>query len=104
MTSSFSLLTDQSFANLISPMTNTLQGEELYSNYGRHSNEKLLFAYGFAAEMNPYDSVAVSLTAGVNSSSNNANTNVSSSTSTHYIERGGVIPEVTTFISTTIII
>lgn len=47
-----------------------------------------MFAYGFAVESNPYDSVAVSLTAGVHTNS------AISSTSTHYIERNGVIPEV----------
>ena len=37
------------------------QGEELYSNYGDLSNEKLLFAYGFAIENNPYDAFMITM-------------------------------------------
>jgi hypothetical protein len=36
-------------------------GDELLSNYGLLSNERLLFAYGFAVENNPYDTVALKL-------------------------------------------
>jgi hypothetical protein len=41
------------------------KGSELFSNYGSSkSNEMLLYAYGFAVEGNPYDTVALRLMAG----------------------------------------
>jgi hypothetical protein len=39
----------------------SVQGDELFSNYGPLSNEKLLFAYGFALSNNPFDAVSVRL-------------------------------------------
>ena len=42
-----------------------MQGDELFSNYGDLPNEVLLFAYGFALENNPHDSVNVRLVSGV---------------------------------------
>ena len=41
-----------------------LKGEELWSNYGNLSNERLLFAYGFAIKDNYDDEVALNLIVG----------------------------------------
>ena len=43
------------------PFLPPVQGCELFSNYGALSNEKLLFAYGFALPDNPFDAFAVKL-------------------------------------------
>ncbi len=39
----------------------TLQGDQLYSNYGHKSNEELLLGYGFVLEPNTADYFSVSL-------------------------------------------
>ena len=54
------------------------KGEELFSNYGLLSNEKLLFAFGFCIENNPHDSMTLKLMCR-NTSSSNTSSNSSSS-------------------------
>ena len=60
-------------------------GDELLSNYGLLSNERLVFAYGFAVADNPYDTVALKLMCGQGSGGGEV-TNVG----TYYVGRGGV--------------
>jgi hypothetical protein len=59
------------------------RGQEMYSNYGSLSNEKLLFAYGFALKNNPFDEVALHLVVG---SSNAPPTDYGIT----YLTRGGI--------------
>jgi len=61
----------------------TLAGEELFSNYGLLSNERLLFAYGFAVDDNEHDTVTLrpSLPPGSDGAF---------FLGTHYIGRGGM--------------
>lgn len=55
----------------------------MFSNYGHLSNEKLLFAYGFASPTNQYDAIAVKL--------RSSNTTVENNDlGVYYIESGGI--------------
>ena len=81
-------------------------GEELFSNYGSQTNERLIFAYGFSIEDNEEDAVTLRLMLGPldpssSSSSSSSSTPPSSSSSsgessaprnlgTFYIQRGGL--------------
>lgn len=64
----------------------------MFSNYGGLSNEKLLFAYGFALPDNPFDSFAVKLKVKVNDAG------VDGNNASFYIRRGGIegVPKVRT--------
>ena len=86
----------------------TKQGEELFSNYGLLSNEKLLFAFGFCIENNRHDSLTLKLmcrsatttsSSSSSSSSNSSNTeriarkdgsNVLERSGIYYVGRGGL--------------
>lgn len=48
-----------------------IQDQELFSNYGALSNEVLMYAYGFALENNPFDTVTLKLVIGGNNNNNN---------------------------------
>eukprot|EP01034_Spumella_vulgaris_P034158 gene34158-42118_t len=71
------------------------KGSELFSNYGLLSNEKLLYAYGFATPSNPFDSIAVTLKAAVEpsaqvSSSSSFSTSSVKNLGVFHIEAGGI--------------
>lgn len=59
------------------------KGDQLWSNYGSISNERLLFAYGFATENNENDQVAIHLKMGNHHGGPPIDHGV------HYLERGG---------------
>ena len=56
------------------------QDDELFSNYGDLSNERLLYAYGFALKDNKFDQVSLKL----NIQSNKSQYNM------FYLESGGI--------------
>ena len=63
----------------------------MFSNYGGLSNERLLFAYGFALPDNPFDSFAVKLKVKVKDKDTGGDGNA-----TFYLHRGGIegVPKV----------
>ena len=65
------------------------KGDELFSNYGLLSNEKLLFAYGFCIESNPHDSLTLKLMCRSNSSNNN-NEQIERKDEAKIVERSGI--------------
>ena len=67
------------------------QGGELFSNYGLLSNEKLLYAYGFAVQNNSHDAIAVKLKAGrKDSSGSSGGAEEVVNMGVFYIESGGI--------------
>ncbi len=74
------------------------QGAELFSNYGLLSNEKLLYAYGFATPDNLYDSIAVKLkvarkgptSSSSSSSASSGEADAAVNMGVFYIQSGGV--------------
>lgn len=46
---------------IISTKINIVKGQEIYSNYGKLSNESLLFTYGFSIDNNSHDIMSIQL-------------------------------------------
>ena len=56
------------------PLWFSTQDQELFSNYGALSNEVLMYAYGFALENNPFDTVTLKLVSGAGEVAQNKDT------------------------------
>ncbi len=74
------------------------EGEEMFHNYGKWTNETFLFAFGFSVEDNEDDGVFVRLMVGSASSSPPSSPSLSSETSlgAFTVKRGGLqgVPKV----------
>ena len=68
------LFPQQKYSSSHFPLWFLTQDQELFSNYGALSNEVLMYAYGFALENNPFDTVTLKLVSGAGDVAHNKDT------------------------------